>query len=89
VRTLDNAPVWAVLRSPGGDIAGARFDGSHVDFENAVFSGGTVDFREATGERPPALPVFDGDGRVVGIEVLDVRSKSPSYLLDSAGLLDG
>jgi uncharacterized protein YuzE len=31
---------------------------------------------------------FDGDMRVVGVEVLDARSKVPQYLLDQAERLD-
>ncbi|TDC92271.1 DUF2283 domain-containing protein [Actinomadura sp. 7K507] len=31
---------------------------------------------------------FDGDGRVIGVEILDARSKLPRYLLDTAERLD-
>ncbi|TDB82843.1 DUF2283 domain-containing protein [Actinomadura sp. KC216] len=31
---------------------------------------------------------FDKEGRVIGIEILDARSKFPSYLLDAAEHLD-
>lgn len=31
---------------------------------------------------------FDEDGRVIGVEVLDARSKLPRYLLDAAERLD-
>ncbi|GAA2625421.1 MULTISPECIES: DUF2283 domain-containing protein [Streptomyces] len=31
---------------------------------------------------------FDGQGRLIGIEVLDARSKLPQYLLESAERLD-
>lgn len=31
---------------------------------------------------------FDEQGRLIGIEVLDARSKLPTYLLDSAERLD-
>ena len=31
---------------------------------------------------------FDEEGRVIGIEILDARSKLPSYLLDAAERLD-
>ncbi|WP_131741413.1 DUF2283 domain-containing protein [Actinomadura roseirufa] len=31
---------------------------------------------------------FDEEGRVIGIEILDARSKLPQYLLDAAERLD-
>ena len=31
---------------------------------------------------------FDAEGRVIGIEILDARSKLPRYLLDAAERLD-
>ncbi|KAB2347978.1 DUF2283 domain-containing protein [Actinomadura rudentiformis] len=31
---------------------------------------------------------FDKEGRVIGVEVLDARSKLPQYLLDTAERLD-
>ena len=40
----------------GGDLHQAVFNSDHISFRGARFVDGTVDFRDATGQRPAGLP---------------------------------